>query len=129
MSGVLGVIDPQRRVDAGRLANQMIADMTHHEWIVSDLFVDQQENLALGRLGIGIFNQAQQPVWNCRHDVALVMAGEYYNAGDLGKRDARQSLECFTLEKYEQLGECFFITRSSTSPSSNKASHSVIMSM
>jgi asparagine synthase (glutamine-hydrolysing) len=83
--------------------------MSHREWFVTERFVDHTRNLAIGRIGIGIFNSAPQPVWNATHTVALVMAGEFHNWEALSKDGAREakSDEQIALALYEKLGEDF----------------------
>jgi asparagine synthase (glutamine-hydrolysing) len=66
-------------------------------------------SLAMGRIGIGIFNAAPQPVWNATRTVALVMAGEFYNREPLSKDGAHEarSDEQMALALYEKLGDNF----------------------
>jgi len=80
--------------------------MSHRDWFVSDSFVDRERNLAIGRMGIGIFNKRPQPVWNSTHTVALVMAGELYNRDALSPAPGRptpyeESDEEIVLSLYE----------------------------
>ncbi len=79
MSGVFGFADPERAIDIRSLASQMSEAMSHRDWFIAESFVDDSKNLAIGRIGIGIFNQEPQPVWNSSRTIALVMAGEIYN--------------------------------------------------
>jgi asparagine synthase (glutamine-hydrolysing) len=83
--------------------------MSHREWFVTDRLVDRTRNLAMGRVGIGIFNAAPQPVWNATRTVALVMAGEFYNREALSKDGAHEakSDEQMALDLYEKLGDDF----------------------
>ena len=76
MSGVFGVVDPRGQAAAQRLIDKMAASLSHREWFVAERLVATHLNLALGRIGIGIFNRASQPVWNAGHTVALLMSGE-----------------------------------------------------
>jgi asparagine synthase (glutamine-hydrolysing) len=107
MSGVFGVANPGRQVDIRVLIGKMTAAMSHRGWFVVDSFVDDVRNLAIGRIGIGIFNQTPQPVWNSSHTVALVMAGEFYNKDALGKNGHAESDEQVALTLYEKLGDDF----------------------
>jgi asparagine synthetase B (glutamine-hydrolysing) len=79
VSGVFGVVAPGQQIDICTLTDKMAAIMSHREWFVADHFVDHKSGVALGRIGIGIFNKGPQPVWNASHTVALVMAGEFYD--------------------------------------------------
>ena len=79
MSGVFGVVDPNRQVHISILSSTMAKAMSHRDWYVAESFIDDEYNLTLGRIGIGIFNKISQPVWNSSGTVALVMAGEFYD--------------------------------------------------
>ena len=106
MSGVFGVVDPRQQVDVSRLTDRMAGAMSHRDWFVADRFVDYEHNLAMGRIGIGIFNKSPQPVSNSTGTVALVMAGEVYNKDVLGD-DPVRSDENIVLSLYERLGDDF----------------------
>jgi asparagine synthase (glutamine-hydrolysing) len=80
--------------------------MSHREWYVVETFADEAVGVGLGRIGIGIFNQIQQPVWNESGTAALVMAGEFYNQGELGA-DLGAMDEQVALALYETLGDDF----------------------
>lgn len=107
MSGVFGVIDVKRQIDIGVLISKMTAAMSHRHWFVDDSFVDHEHNLAIGRIGIGIFNKAPQPVWNSTRTMALVMAGELYNGDVLIRNGAIESDEQVVLGLYERVGDDF----------------------
>jgi asparagine synthase (glutamine-hydrolysing) len=107
MSGVFGIADPGRQIDVRALVDKMIAVMSHRDWFVSDRFVDDAQNLAFGRLGIGIFNKTPQPAWNATRTVALVMAGEFYNADTLQRNGNAESDEQLALTLYEREGDNF----------------------
>jgi len=102
VSGIFGVADPGRHLDVGPLTNKMADAMSHRSWYVAEHFADQAHHLALGRIGVGIFNQTPQPVWNADHTIALVMAGELYNPKTPDKSDERVALDL-----YERMGERF----------------------
>jgi asparagine synthase (glutamine-hydrolysing) len=84
----------------------MGAEMSHREWYVVETFADEALGVGLGRIGIGIFNQKQQPVWNESGTAALVMAGEFYNQDELGA-DLGAMDEQVALALYETLGDDF----------------------
>lgn len=107
MSGVFGVIDPLHRTDLPALSDRMARDMAHRDWFVTESHVDEPSGVALGRIGIGHFNQGSQPVWNADHTMALVMAGEVYDTLDLGKDFGVTSQEQAVLALYERDGEDF----------------------
>jgi asparagine synthase (glutamine-hydrolysing) len=87
----------------------MAETMRHRPWFAQERYVDEAHQVALGRIGIGIFNKTPQPVWNSTRTIALVMAGEFYNRHELNGNEADKSLsdEQFALNLYEQFGETF----------------------
>jgi asparagine synthase (glutamine-hydrolysing) len=107
MSGVFGVADPGRQIDIRTLIGKMITAMSHRDWFVAERFVDHERSLAIGRIGIGVFNQIPQPVWNSDHTVALVMAGEFYTEDTSGKNGHGESDEQVALALYEKVGDAF----------------------
>ena len=107
MSGVFGVVDPERHTDVRSLMDKVAASLCHREWFVADRFVDQHEPVAIGRVGIGVFNKAPQPVWNASHTIALVMAGEIYKVDGAEKPEGVTAPERVALSVYESKGEEF----------------------
>jgi asparagine synthase (glutamine-hydrolysing) len=107
MSGIFGVVDLKRKNNLYALIEKMSGEMSHKEWYISENYVDDERGLAVGRIGIGIFNKAKQPVWNASGMVALVMAGEFYKRGVTGNDDGSQSDEEFALALYEKNGAGF----------------------
>jgi asparagine synthase (glutamine-hydrolysing) len=107
MSGVFGVVDSKHQIDIQTLTKKMSDAMSYCQWHVSEYFVDEFQSVALGHIGIGIFNKESQPVWNPSGTVALVMAGELYNRDVLGSNRTSESDEQFVLARYESQGEDF----------------------
>lgn len=115
MSGVFGAAAPipsnhDRSADGiVSLLDKMAAAMSHREWFVTDRFADGTNPVGLGRIGIGIFNQAPQPIWNASRSIALVMAGEFYNQAEVGQiiPQAGDSDEELALALYERFGPDF----------------------
>lgn len=107
MSGVFGVADPRQQCNIHLLANKMSEVMSHRDWFVAESFVDDEHHLALGRIGIGIFNKMSQPVWNSSGTVALVMAGEFYDTDSSQQNIPAGSDEHIALALYESLGANF----------------------
>ncbi len=106
MSGVFGVIDPTQQTNFHTFINDMSTVLTHGDWFVTNHFVSEQSNLAMGRVAIGIFNKGLQPVWNATHTVALMMAGEFYNQAKFSHHDLKSD-EQLALSLYEELGPDF----------------------
>ena len=107
MSGVFGVVDPQQFHNVQALARKISKALSYREWFVAEDYFDEQNNLAIGRLGIGIFNRASQPVVNNSQTVILVMAGEIYNRENLATGFDRLSDEQFVMRLYEREGKEF----------------------
>lgn len=81
--------------------------MRHMPWAVTNTYVDAGERVALGRIGIGVFNQDAQPVRDAAGTLALMMAGELY--GLIGAPDLHRALgvvpdEQIVLAAYERFG-------------------------
>ena len=106
MSGIFGIADPKKHSNLKGLAKKMGQVMSHREWFVAESGVDEDRGVVLGRIGIGIFNQGPQPVWNSARTIALVMAGELYNRGALGGNETASD-EQIVLDLYESQGERF----------------------
>lgn len=64
MSVVFGVAEPCRQIGVCSLTDTIRVAMSRRDWFVADSFVDHEHNLAIGRIGIGIFDKALQPVRN-----------------------------------------------------------------
>jgi asparagine synthase (glutamine-hydrolysing) len=107
MSGIFGVAGTKRFNNIHMLVKKMSDSMSHRDWYIAEHFVDEDKNLAIGRIGIGIFNQDQQPVWDAGRNVALVMAGEIYNRELLGDNFDGKSDEEVILSLYKQKRENF----------------------
>jgi asparagine synthase (glutamine-hydrolysing) len=107
MSGVFGVIAPHRSSELRGLAEGMAAGLTHAPWFVKDSLVVQDEGIALGRIGIGVFNSEVQPVWNQGKTLALFMAGELYGRRASAQEPLDSTDEEHVLALYEDLGDEF----------------------
>jgi asparagine synthase (glutamine-hydrolysing) len=106
MSGVFGIFSHS----LSRISEQLTImgqEMSHRPWYHLDVFCDESQGVGLGRIGIGIFNQAPQPLWNSDRTVALVMTGEIYNRNELIRNDLITSDEQIVLSLYEQLKDEF----------------------
>jgi asparagine synthase (glutamine-hydrolysing) len=106
MSGIFGIVDIRKQKNLHALTRKISEAMSHREWFMSECFVDEEQGVGLGRIGIGIFNKSSQPVWNSTRTVALVMTGELYHRNTLGINIA-ESDEQAALALYESQGEQF----------------------
>jgi asparagine synthase (glutamine-hydrolysing) len=61
MSGLFGIIEPDRHSGIGKNLARMGALMAHRDWYVMETHCDEEQGLGMGRIGIGIFNQGGQP--------------------------------------------------------------------
>ena len=106
VSGIFGIVDTRRAAELTPRLEDMSRSMRHYEWYVTEYQEVENNLVGLGRVGIGIFNPAAQPVWNQAHTVALTMAGEIYRAADLGRPPGVTDEE-WALALYEAYGERF----------------------
>lgn len=106
MSGIFGIVDTTGSNQKNLLAT-MGQVMSHRPWYQVDYYCDETQGIGLGRIGIGIFNKATQPIWNADKTVALVMAGELYNRDSFNKNGQSNSDEQIVLNLYMQLGDRF----------------------
>lgn len=83
MSGIFGVIDTSRQTDLGDLMNTMSRQMSHFSWHQTCTWQEDNRQVALGTLGIGILNTEPQPIMSIDHTIILVMKGEFYHVSDL----------------------------------------------
>jgi asparagine synthase (glutamine-hydrolysing) len=104
MSGVFGVVDSRHRADSPALAKRMAQRLSHREWYVSEWHAETDDNVILGRIGIGVFNAGLQPFWNVERSLAVVMAGEIYEVDSAIARPHTTSDEQLVLALYEQYG-------------------------
>jgi len=107
MSGVFGIVAPQRATEIRELTGRMKVALSDGAGGVCEAEVDEARGLAYGRTGIGIFNPEPQPVWNQDRTVAVVMAGELYSTGlpGAGRSPARD--EERVLAAYLASGDAF----------------------
>lgn len=78
MSGVFGLAGLQDHDNICDRLERMGDSLRHCDWHSVESAAIVEAGMGLGRMGIGIFNQGQQPVWNADHNLMLVMAGEVY---------------------------------------------------
>jgi asparagine synthase (glutamine-hydrolysing) len=80
MKGVFGLADYR---DYSRGITEALASMgemmTHMPWHQVDIYADEAERVGLGRLGIGMLNSGDQPLFSEDKNVILCMVGEFYN--------------------------------------------------
>jgi asparagine synthase (glutamine-hydrolysing) len=107
MSGIFGIAEPRQNIDLTGLAAKMATAMSHRDWYVAEHFVNPEQTLAIGRLGIGIFNRLPQPIWNDAQTLALVMAGEFYDSDRPRDESGPLSDEALALSAFERWGDTF----------------------
>jgi asparagine synthase (glutamine-hydrolysing) len=107
MSGIFGVVDTHHKLDISQLSQRMATSMCHRDWYQVDEYWDEKHNLAVGRIGIGTFNQGAQPVFDDFHNIFLVMAGEIYKSDKFSRSNGGLTDEEFILDHYKQEGTSF----------------------
>jgi asparagine synthase (glutamine-hydrolysing) len=105
LSGIFGYVDIKKYLSEIPVMSQMASAMVHRNWYVVDCYEDDARTTGLGRLGIGIFNQTPQPVWNNSGSAAIVWAGEIYNINQL--KYEHLPTEQALLELYSEHGQDF----------------------
>ena len=114
MSGIFGVLDSKRGTPIGSLLTKMGTNMSHREWYVFETHSDENTGVALGWIGIGIFNQERQPVCSEDRNLMIFLSGEFYNTSGLrhdlkakGYRFRDESDLELVLRLYQEKGEQF----------------------
>ena len=107
MSGLFGVVDPTHKTDVRALADQMAIEMSHRDWYHANQYINDNHTLAVGRIGIGIFNSNPQPVFDDERKIFVFMTGEIYNSEDLTADSRSISDEDLVLRLYRQKGKDF----------------------
>jgi asparagine synthase (glutamine-hydrolysing) len=87
MSGIFGVLD-SKSSQIEPLLTKMGAEMAHREWYVVETYADKNLGIGLGRIGIGIFNREQQPIFSEDRNLMVFLSGELYNTERL-RRDLK----------------------------------------
>lgn len=83
MSGVFGILDSKHNAPIGQRLTRMANDISHRPWHVVETRYDEEAGIGLGRIGIGIFNQEQQPIYSDDERVMIFLCGEIYNTAAL----------------------------------------------
>jgi asparagine synthase (glutamine-hydrolysing) len=104
MSGLFGIIDINNEIDVRNISKQIATALSHKDWFNHDIYLNEELNLAIGRVSIGVFNKSPQPVWNRSNTVALFMIGEIYSANSKSVKGNLLPVEQFLLELYESEG-------------------------
>jgi asparagine synthase (glutamine-hydrolysing) len=107
MSGVFAVCFRKGPDGIDAAASEISARMRHHDWYVTETFSDPQNNLAIGRVGINIFNRTPQPVENQDGSIVLFLTGEIYPPRDKPREKPAKAPEKIALEAYQEYGENF----------------------
>jgi asparagine synthase (glutamine-hydrolysing) len=79
MSGVFGIVDTRRRSSVASTVAAMAECMSHRPWYRADRYVDDAASVALGRIGIGVFNRAAQPYCSPDGDLVVFLAGVLFD--------------------------------------------------
>ena len=107
MSGIFGVVGTNYSDNLHEVIREMAEVMAHRDWFEAEQYIDEQRNIAIGRIGIGIFNKGPQPVWNAARTLALVMVGEIYNRDLLEANSNERTDEELILSLYQEMGDKF----------------------
>lgn len=83
MSGLFGIISSSPLTDVPNFLESAARRMAHRNWMESSQWCDSTATVGLGRLGIGIFNRAPQPLTSPDGQVVLFFCGELYQSREL----------------------------------------------
>jgi asparagine synthase (glutamine-hydrolysing) len=85
MSGVFGLADANQGTHLDRTLKQMGEELSHRSWFCTDSSTDQANGVYLGRIGIGVFNKADQPCISEDGRITIFLTGEFYNTEKIKK--------------------------------------------
>lgn len=115
MSGVYGICDTRQPNHATAIVQQMGNSLCHYTWYSDDRFSEPNRTVHLGRVGIGIFNRAKQPLHDESGRVTLVFSGEFQRTESIrsllrayGPLPEELSDERLLLRSYQLLGTACF---------------------
>lgn len=86
VSGLFGIVDTSGRASLSTSITAMAARMSHRPWYAVDTFVDA--GVALGRIGIGIFNRDPQPWRSPDGSIVVFFAGILFDRSSPAASDA-----------------------------------------
>ncbi len=86
MSGIFGVLNSKRNTHIDKLLTRMGEAMSHRDWYVVETHTDENANVGLGRIGIGILNRTTQPAQNETGNLIVFFCGELYKVQSIRDR-------------------------------------------
>jgi asparagine synthase (glutamine-hydrolysing) len=115
MPGIIGLAYSARETGMPDLYTEMANRIRHYPWYRESRHIDEEAGVALGRMGLGFVNTADQPAANREGSLLAVMDGEIYDYEDQrrGLEACGQSFHSnsqveLILCGYERKGQEFF---------------------
>lgn len=112
MPGIVGIVGSSSEAKLDDLMSSMCNIIRHENWYSEDRYVDK--GIALGRVGLGIFNPEKQPIFSKDKSLCILMEGEIYDyesyKSDLIEKGYSFSINNdpeFVLYLYKEYGENF----------------------
>lgn len=114
MPGLVGFVGSYSPEQAMQLIASMAKALHPGDGYKVDLYYD--ENIGLGKVGLGITDPGPQPIWNEDQSLCLLMEGEIFDCGEWKQRLIAKGhqfhSDCdaeFVLHLFEELGENFAV--------------------
>lgn len=114
MPGLVGIIDSYRRGNIAGVLSKMAFSIKNEDWHTMEIYVDDTQSVAIGRVDLGILNPQKQPIFNETKTIVTFMYGEIYDYAHR-KRELIEKTHQFLVDNdpeflthlYEELGESF----------------------
>src|SRR3989304_4400144 len=112
MVGLFGFVGKEDRLEAQEFLSQMARASEPEKQFLVDLY--RNHDFGIGRMHLGIINEAQQPIWNEDNTLCVMMEGEIYGYEDTkdmlvekGHQFHLHNDAEYILHLYEEMGEHF----------------------
>lgn len=86
MSGLFGIINTHQEIDIRQFLRAAGQRLAHKEWHVGETWSAPDQQLGIGRVGIGIFNREPQPVGSAEGGCMVWLCGEFYHTSALKQK-------------------------------------------
>jgi asparagine synthase (glutamine-hydrolysing) len=103
MSGIFGIADSRQNTSLPTWLDAMGKSITHRPWYQVE--THHEDQVALGRVGIGIFNRQHQPLHNTDKTIWVFFTGELSDLPP--QKHSSDPCAEFILERYQQEGLSF----------------------
>ena len=115
MPGIFGFAGLTAPSNPSKLLESMGHSLRHHPWYRENRYVDESSGTGLGRMALGLVDQAIEPAVSINGEVVVICDGEIHDYDQQKKQLADQGRICrgqsraeLLLHGYEQQGKDFF---------------------